>query len=133
MKLKNYEKKGTTVFFIIILLLGVLLLTIFTFFYKMPAYYAITGVVFKDDLIEVMITDEELKKLHNNRYLYIHDKKYKYNIKEVVEKALVQNNKNYNLIYIECLLNEEKENDVIEMVFRNQNIKLFKIFEVMWG
>lgn len=132
MKLKNYEKKGIIVFFIIILLLGVIALTIFTFIYKMPAYYSITGVIFKDDLIEVMITDEELKKIHNNGYFYIYDKKYKYDIKEVVNNALVQNSKNYNLTYIECLLEKEKEKDVIEMVFKDKNVKLFKIFEVIW-
>lgn len=133
MKLRNYEKKSIVVFFITILLFGILGLAIFTCFYKIPTYRVITGVVFKDDLIEVMVTDSELKQMYKNSMFYIDDKKYNYSIEEVILKALVKDHENYNVVYIGCLIDDRKENDVVELVFRNEKVKLFKMFEVIWG
>lgn len=132
MKLKNYEKKSAVMFFVAILLFSILVLAIFTFFYKIPTYHLITGVVFKDDLIEVIVSDNELKQLYQNSTFYIDDEKYKYSIEEVVLKAMVKKHENYHIVYIGCLMRDERENDVVEFVLRDEKVKLFKMFEVIW-
>lgn len=132
MKLKNYEKKSAVTFFIAILLLGMFGFIIFTFFYKIPTYHIITGVVFKDDLIEAIVSDNELKQLYQNSTFYIDNVKYKYSIEEVVLKAMVKKHENYHIVYIGCLMRDDGENDIVEIVLRDEKVKLFKIFEVIW-
>ncbi len=132
MKLANYEKKSIVSFSILLFLVGVLGLFIFTVSYKMPSYYLITGVVCKEDLIEVMVSDKELKQLYRSNFTYIDDKKYEYHIREVVREAIVKNKENYHIAYIECSIHDEKENDIIDFSFQEKRVPLFRIFDVVW-
>ena len=132
MKLRNYEKRCGILFLITIFFIAICGLVIYTVFFKVNSYYLIRGVVFKDDLLEVMVSDEELKILHKNGHLYIKDKEYDYNISDVILDALVRDKNNYNIVYIECKLDNEKENDIVDLVFLDERVYLFKIFELIW-
>lgn len=131
-KLRNYEKRSFILILILILLIFVILFCCLLLVYKIPKYYLINGVVFKDNVVEVIVTDEELKLFYKNKYIYINNKKYSYDISNVILDVLIQDRKKYNLIYINCELRNEKENDIVEMTIKKENIKLFRIFETIW-
>lgn len=132
MKLRNYEKRCGILFLIIIFFITICGLVIYTFFFKVNSYYLIRGVVFKDDLLEVMVSDKELKMLYKNGYVYIKDKEYNYNISDIILNALERDENNYNIVYIECKLDNEKENDIVDLVFLDERVYLFKMFELIW-
>ena len=131
-KLRNYEKRSFILILILILLIFIFLFCCLFMFYKIPKYCLINGVVFKDNVVEVMVVDEELKLFYKNKYIYINNKKYSYDISNIVLDVLTQDGKKYNLIYIDCDLKNEKENDIVKITIKKENIKLFKIFETIW-
>lgn len=132
MKLRNYEKRCGILFLITIFFIAICGLVIYTIFFKVNSYYLIRGVVFKDDLLQMMVSDKELKILYKNGHVYIKDKEYDYNISDVILNALVKDENNYNIVYIECKLDNEKENDIVDLVFLDERVYLFKIFELIW-
>ncbi|MDD5888550.1 MAG: hypothetical protein PUC82_03575 [bacterium] len=90
------------------------------------------GVVFKDDLLELVASDEELKRIYKNGQFYIDDKKYKYVIENVIKDAFSKNEETYNIVYLACKLSNEKEKDVVDLVFLDGKFYLFRIFELIW-
>ena len=131
-KLRNYEKRSFILIFILILFVFIFLFCCLLMFYKIPKYYLINGVVFKDNVVEVMVDDDELRLFYKNKYIYINNKKYEYDISNIVLDVLIQDGKKYSLIYIDCDLRNEKENDIVKITIKKENIKLFRIFETIW-
>ncbi len=132
MKLRNYEKRGIILFLIFLFILVVVFIVIYSFFYKIDSYYLIRGVVFRDDLLEVVVDSYEKKVLYQNGFVYIDGKKYNYDIKNVLDDALFKDEVGYSVIYIECDLNNEKENDIVDLIFLKEKIRLVEIFKLIW-
>ena len=132
MKLINYEKRGLILFFIIILFINILIIVFFSYFYKIPNYCLINGIVFKDNLLEIMILEEDMNLIYDNGFIYIKNKKVKYKISSVLTSILVKDKKKYNLVYIECLLDDVKERDVVDLVFIRNRIRLIEIFKLIF-
>ena len=132
MKSKNYERRKEIIILLEVFFLAILGLIIYTIFHKIPSHYLIKGVVFKDNLLEVIVSKKELQTLYKNGSLYIDDKKYKYAIDNVILDALKKDKKSYNIAYISCNLSNEKENDIIDLVFVEERIYLFEIFKLIW-
>ena len=114
-KLRNYEKRSFILILILILLIFIFLFCCLLMFYKIPKYCLINGIIFKDNVVEVMVIDEELKLFYKNKYIYINNKKYNYDISNIMLDVLTQDGKKYNLIYIDCDLKNEKENDIVKI------------------
>lgn len=132
MKLRNYEKRGEVLFFITVFFVGIVIFICCSIFYKIPNYYLVQGIVFRDNLLEIMADEDDKKLLYQNGVVYIDNKKIKYDLVNVIDNALVNNDKNYSLVYLECFLDDEKENDVIDLVFIKNRIRLFEIFKLIW-
>ncbi len=132
MNVRNYEKNSGVLFLTMFFLLVIVIMTIFSFYYKINDYYLIRGIVFKEDLIEIVLSNEEKKILYKNSFLYIDGKKYNYDIEKVINNALVKNEESYDIFYIKCDLKAEKEGDVIDLVFMTNRIKLYEIFKLIW-
>ena len=132
MNVRNYEKNSGVLFLTMFFLLVIVIMTIFSFYYKINDYYLIRGIVFKEDLIEIVLSNEEKKILYKNSFLYIDGKKYNYDIEKVINNALVKNEESYDIFYIKCDLKSEKEGDVIDLVFMTNRIKLYEIFKLIW-
>lgn len=132
MKLRNYEKRELIIFFIIVLFINILIIVFFSYFYKIPNYCLINGIVFKDNLLEIMILEEDMNLIYDNGFIYIKNKKVKYKISSVLTSILVKDKKKYNLVYIECLLDGVKERDVVDLVFIRNRIRLIEIFKLIF-
>ena len=131
-KLRNYEKRELIIFFIIVLFINILIISFFSYFYKIPNYCLINGIVFKDNLLEIMILEEDMNLIYDNGFIYIKNKKVKYKISSVLTSILVKDKKKYNLVYIECLLDDVKERDVVDLVFIRNRIRLIEIFKLIF-
>ncbi len=132
MKLKKYEKTFLLYFFIYLFLAGILILLFYCFSGKFNNYYAINGVVFGNDIVEVMVTSSELKILYKNGFLYLDDKKKNYDIVKVNKNILKTKNKKYHEVLISLDVDNMKENDILQLVFCDERIKIFEIFKSIW-
>ena len=130
---KKYEKKQalfTSIFFLIISYI-IFIDIIFTNTYN--KYILMNANVLTDKVIEVFITNKELKYLKANHYVYINDKKYKRKIEEVNRNILKQNNKSYHEVKIGLNLDKKyKTGDSITIRVIEKKEKLYKIFKSCW-
>lgn len=132
MKLRNYEERGVILFFIIILFISIFVFSCFSYFYKIPNYCLVQGIVFRDNLLEILVLEDDMNLIYDNGFVYVNDKKIKYKINSILSNVLVKDKEKYNLVYIECLLDNEKERDVVDLVFIKNRIRLVEIFKLIF-
>lgn len=132
MKLRNYEERGVILFFIIILFVSIFLFCCFSYFYKIPNYCLVQGIVFRDNLLEILVLEDDMNLIYDNGFVYIKTKKVKYKINSVLSNVLVKDKDKYSLVYIECLLSDKKERDVVDVVFIKNRIRLVEIFKLIF-
>lgn len=132
MKLRNYEERGVILFFIIILFISIFVFSCFSYFYKIPNYCLVQGIVFRDNLLEILVLEDDMNLIYYNGFVYVKNKKIKYKINSILSNALVKDKEKYNLVYIECLLGNEKERDVVDLVFIKNRIRLVEIFKLIF-
>lgn len=132
MKLRNYEERGVILFFIIILFISIFLFCCFSYFYKIPNYCLVQGIVFRDNLLEILVLEDDMNLIYDNGFVYIKTKKVKYKINSVLSNVLVKDKDKYSLVYIECLLSDKKERDVVDLVFIKNRIRVVEIFKLIF-
>ena len=78
-----------------------------------------------------MASKKERKLIYNNSILYYKDRKYKYKLVEDRGKLLKQG---YYELVLEFNFNNKniKTNDIIELVFVKEKIRLIELFKFMW-
>lgn len=133
MKLRNYENKFAVLFLVIIFFLFLFLLCLFSYFYRVTNYVLINGVVFKDDIIEIMVLEDEKNIIYSNGSMYIDGNKYSYEIINVIDSALVKNDNKYSIMYLKCLVNDFSENSVVNLVFIKDRGRLYEFLKLIWG
>ena len=133
MKLRNYENKFAVLFLVIIFFMFIFLLCLFSYFYRVTNYVLIGGVVFKDDVIEVMVLEDEKNLIYSNGSMYIDGNKYSYDIINVIDSALVKNGSKYSIMYLKCLVNDFSENSVVNLVFIKDRGRLYEFLKLIWG
>lgn len=133
MKLRNYENKFAVLFLVIIFFMFIFLLCLFSYFYRVTNYVLISGVVFKDDVIEVMVLEDEKNLIYSNGSMYIDGNKYSYDIINVIDSALVKNGSKYSIMYLKCLVNDFSENSVVNLVFIKDRGRLYEFLKLIWG
>ncbi|MBQ3297653.1 MAG: hypothetical protein IJG97_02485 [Bacilli bacterium] len=132
MKTRNYERKDLIIF-LIILLLGFELISIIVLLtIKTNKYFKISGIVIKDNLIFVIVNKDERKIIYSDKVLYFNNKRYKYNIVEDRGIVMKKNNENYYQLVLEFKLKNMKANDVVEIVFTKERMRLIEIFKIIW-
>ena len=132
MKTRNYERKDLIIF-LIILLLGFELISIIVLLtIKTNKYFKISGIVIKDNLIFVIVNKDERKIIYSDKVLYFNNKRYKYNIVEDRRIVMKKNNENYYQLVLEFKLKNMKANDVVEIVFTKERMRLIEIFKIIW-
>ena len=133
MKTKSYESKSFlyTGIFILSLLLSILVLV--SMKRSIITYKVINSIVVKNNLIEVIVTDSELKTIYNNKYLYINKEKKKIKLEKINKRVIKRNNNYYHSVLINTKLNSKvKENDTIKLLFFNGKITVLKMIKVIW-
>ncbi len=132
MKTRNYERKDLIIF-LIILLLGFELISIIVLLtIKTNKYFKISGIVIKDNLIFVIVNKDERRIVYSDKVLYYNNKRYKYNIVEDRGIVMKKNNENYYQLVLEFKLKNMKANDVVEIVFIKERMRLIEIFKIIW-
>ena len=111
----------------------IFLLCLFSYFYRVTNYVLISGVVFKDDVIEVMVLEDEKNLIYSNGSMYIDGNKYSYDIINVIDSALVKNGSKYSIMYLKCLVNDFSENSVVNLVFIKDRGRLYEFLKLIWG
>ena len=130
---KNYEKKTNIIIVTSIFLVINLVFIIYLCLNKITNNILLSGVINSKETIELIVNDEELKLLYQNKTFYIDDKKSKYEIRKVTLKVLKKNNIYYHDIIIKTKFNKKyKENDNIKITLKKDKKRLIKIFELIW-
>lgn len=114
-------------------LIVVIIFIWFLFNTKFNIYKKFSGVVYKEGVIELIVSDEELKLFYKNVDVFINDKKEKIKIRNINKDILERNGVSYNQVFLEVsFTNMYKVNDVIEISVLSSRDKLIKIFKVIW-
>lgn len=94
------------VYILIIIIITLSLITMSMIFnYKL--YYKVKAIVTEDNNLKVYIPLNDTKYILKNDYLFIDNKKYKYNIKEINKEYLTDNKVTYQAITLELSLPSE--------------------------
>lgn len=133
MKVRNYEKKA-----LIYVLLGILLILEIIIIYifcinKIYEYEVVSGIVIKDDLVVLIITDKTKKNISKSNSFYLNNKKVKYRIIEDRGYILKKNKEKYSELLVSFKFdNEYKVNDNLQLMFKKEKIKIIEIFKIIW-
>ena len=134
MKVRNYEKKELVIFLMILLLLSELLVIVILSTIKMDKYFKTTGVVVKDNLVLVVVDKKERKIIYSNKVLFFNNCKRKYEIVEDRGIVMKKNKTSYYQLLLKFKFKDKKikTNDVLDIVFIKEKIRLIEIFKIIW-
>ncbi len=100
---------------------------------KISKYIVLNGISIKNNLVQFVVSSNELKLFIANSTFYIKDKKYSYQIKEVNKGILKRKGKEYHELIIKYKgVNNIKDKDFIKISIFQEKIKLIEIFNVIW-
>lgn len=131
---KRYEKNDLIVGSSVVFFLIVFLFLIFLIRNHVVLYEKFNGVVSKEDVLQLVLSDEELKLFYKNQVFYIEGKKKKYKILKIEEAVVKRKGDTYNQVFIETnISNMLKVNDVVEISIMKKNVKSINLFKIIWG
>lgn len=111
---------------------------IFSFIYyslnkKIFVYKIFSGVVYKNNVIELLLSDDELLLFYKNMNMFIDDNKVKIKIRKVESDVLQRGGVFYNQLFLNIKLNDTyKVNDVVKVSVVQKKMKIFNIFKIIW-
>ena len=131
---RQYEKNELLFFSSIIFIIVVILFLVFLINKRVVLYRQFNGIVSKENILEFILTDEELKLFYKNKIIYIDNKKYKFKIARFENDVVEREGKKYNYVYIKTnISNLLKVNDVVKISIMEKSIKSINIFKIIWG
>lgn len=133
MKVRNYEKKILISIFIILLIILEIVFLIFLYNTKIYNYELLNGVVIKDDLVLLIVSEKENNLLNKNSYLYLNSKKIKYKVFEDRGFVLKRDNEKYKEVILEFKFNKKyKANDSMQIILKKDKKRIIEIFKIIW-
>ena len=133
MKVRNYEKKILISIFIILLIILEIVFLIFLYNTKIYNYELLNGVVIKDDLVLLIVSEKENNLLNKNSYLYLNSKKIKYKVFEDRGFVLKRDNEKYKEVILEFKFNKKyKTNDSLQIILKKDKKRIIEIFKFIW-
>ncbi len=126
---KNYEKFSLIIFFIILIINLEFIYIFILYCRKIDCYKVFNGIVAKNDVIEVVVSSDDLKLFHSNHFIYYDDLKNKFEIIEVVRNVY----NSHHLVLIKCDSYNEKVYSIYKFCIFKKKINLISIFEVIWS
>lgn len=132
MKIRNYERKELITVFIVLLLLTEIIVVISLTTIKINNYFKVNGVVVKDNLMVIMVSSSERKIIYSNKVLFFNNKRFKFEIVE--DRGIVMKKKNdkYYQLLLKFPFEDKSANDILEIVFIKEKIRLIEIFKIIW-
>lgn len=95
-------------------------------------YKKISGVLYTDSAMEVVISREDTKLLQKNKYVFINNKKMKIKIVQVNENILRRNKTSYNQVFINIGEKVGSVGEVVSVTTVTKRIKVANIFKIIW-
>lgn len=95
-------------------------------------YKKISGVLYTDSAMEVVISREDTKLLQKNKYVFINNKKMKIKIVQVNENILRRNKTSYNQVFINIGEKVGSVGEVFSVTAVTKRIKVANIFKIIW-
>ena len=133
MKVRNYEKKILISIFIILLIILEIVFLIFLYNTKIYNYELLNGVVIKDDLVLLIVSEKENNLLNKNSYLYLNSKKIKYKVFEDRGFVLKRDYEKYKEVILEFKFNKKyKTNDSLQIILKKDKKRIIEIFKIIW-
>lgn len=132
MKLKKYEKMEA--FSIICILNFIMVIFLFSFLtiQKFPVFRPFSGVVQKENIVLIVVSQEDLKLFYRNRYLYIHNKKVLFRREKIVKNVL-NREKKYHQLYLRFSFDSKyKDGDIINFSIEKNKIRGIEMFQLIW-
>lgn len=130
---RKYEKNELIVFFSILFFILIIIVCLFLWYKKISIYKTFSGIVYKDNVLEVVVSVDDLKLFYKNEVIYIEDKSYKLDILKVDENILKRGGKKYSSVFINVKFTDMyKLNDVITFSIREKGMRLIEIFKIIW-
>lgn len=130
---KKYEKNELILFFSIMFFILIIIVFIFLWYKKISVYKIFSGVVYKDNVLEVIVSEDDLKLFYKNKVIYIEDKSYKLDILKVNKNILKREVMKYSSVFINIEFTDMyKLNDVIMLSIRDKGVRLIEIFKIIW-
>ena len=131
--MEKYMKKNKCLYLVMIIVFIFLTSFIIILFNKKIFKYVVfDGVVFSDSLIVLMVDKDELKLFYTNSYVFVNNKKIKFEVHRVDNDILKRGNKYYSEIYLKVKINNYKENDVIKISVLEEKVYSYKMFKIIW-
>ena len=95
-------------------------------------YKKISGLLYTDSAMEVVISREDTKLLQKNNYVFINNKKMKIKIVQVNENILRRNKTSYNQVFINIGEKVGSVGEVVSVTAVTKRIKVANIFKIIW-
>lgn len=130
---KNYEKNQ----FILSITFFFLLVEIFIFilFTKVEykSFEKLSSTVITKNYLSFYVNSKSLKKLTSNKYFYIENKRYLYEIIEITRKIVKSKDNWYHEVIVRIELPKKyKDKDIVTISLYHRRKKLYTIFEAIW-
>ena len=133
MKCQRYEKKIGILIALLLFLLVEGSLFVYFMTKKWDEYCVFQGVVVKNNLVMILLSQKQLDLFYQNHSIYLEDKKVHFQIKNVTKEVLTRKNTAYHEVLISFSFSKEKkENDVIEFSIKEKQKRLIEIFKIIW-
>lgn len=129
---KKYESYSGLVIMFCLLMIGIILLIIFLFNRKIVLYKVFNGVVYNEDILVLVLSDEELKLFNKNKKVLIENKSKDFKIMEIVKEVLERDGEKYNQVFLKInISNMYKVNDVVSISIKEKSVGSYKIFKII--
>ncbi len=128
---KNYEKINKNIIISICILIIEGLLFFLFMNMKLITYNKYPCIIFSNKLMYLMVNNNELKDIYQNKTFYIDNEKKKLEIDHINKNVLKRNGKSINQVFINYK-SSNRDNEVIEIVLQDEKISIIKMFSIMW-
>lgn len=127
----NYKKNQLIISITILLITVQLYFVNYCFNNYIKSYKTITGVVISNNIVQVMVDNDNLKRIYNNKYIFIDNKKYYKENKSITKNIMKKGKTNYHSILLKIKLNKKyKTNDAIIITIYDKKIKIISMFKI---
>lgn len=129
---KKYEKVDNLIiiswlFLFIVLVIGWIILK-----EKIYSYKKYSGVLYTDEILEVILSKDDTKLLQRNKEVYILNKKYNIKVSRVEEDILKRDGKKLNQVFLDFSKDLGTTGDVVEFTVIKRRIKGINVFKIIW-
>ena len=130
---KNYEKIGLIIFVVFIFIfIEIIVISVF-YSKKYRNYKVLSTIVVTSNYTKSYLDSNDYKMIRSGNYLYLDNKKMKYEIIDVKKNVLKQQDKWYHEVLLKIKYpNNYNYNDTITISVYNRKEFLFNIFRKCW-